>query len=803
MFETPETYQESAKLAGIAKITYAIVGILALLLPFFFIPSSVMPFQLGKGLFLAIAVSLALVCFIVSLIQEGKVSVPKNLFFLAVLLLPVTTFISAAANGGGAMQFLGYALEIGTVAFLFYVTVLLFLVSELFQDKERSFLAYVGFFISFAVVLFFQLIRVLFGPEALSFGIFTSNTANLIGSWNDLGIFFAASAILSVVTLEMLQLNRVAKFLVYVALVASLFFLALVNFSTLWLVLALFALLFFVYAVSFHSFSLGRTPGSVSSVEGGSHGETPARKVSYHALALLVISVVFLIAGQTLGTEISERFNIANVEIRPSWSSTLSVVGSTIKAEPIFGSGPNTFVEDWLLYKPTGINETLFWNTDFNFGIGFIPSLFATTGILGILAWVFFLGLFVWTGVRAMFYPLTDLFARYLITSNFLTALFFWVMLIVYVPSTVIVVLAFFFTGLFAASLYREGILRSKVVSLSDNPKLSFLSVILLVALLIANLALAYLVIQKAVSLTYFQKSIRAIQTEQNVDLAETYMVRAIEWGGFDIYYRGLSEINLVRLDAILSEPGATPDSIRERFQQVLGNSIENARVATEIRPENYQNWTSLGRVYAALVPAPFQIPGAYENALATYEQARMVSPANPAIPLLLARLEVSNGNLAKAREYAMEALALKQSYAEAHFLMAQIEVTEGNVAEAITSLETTILLSPNDPGLLFQLGLLKYNASNFAGAAEAFSFALGLVPEYANAQYFLALSLVQLDRPADAITIFESLAVNNPENTELTVILENLREGNDPFANVPPPANAPETRPELPIEES
>src|SRR5690606_20904757 len=130
--------------------------------------------------------------------------------------------------------------------------------------KENIFYSLLGFFVAALVVALFQLIRVIFGAGALSFGIFPNATSNLIGNWNDLGIFFAGSALLSVVTLEMMRLAKPFKFLTYAILIVSLFFLVLVNFAPIWIALGIFSLVFFIYLVSFDHFSPG-TQKSVSS----------------------------------------------------------------------------------------------------------------------------------------------------------------------------------------------------------------------------------------------------------------------------------------------------------------------------------------------------------------------------------------------------------------------------------------------------------------------------------------------------------------------------------------------------------
>ena len=67
----------------------------------------------------------------------------------------------------------------------------------------------------------------------------------------------------------------------------------------------------------------------------------------------------------------------------------------------------------------------------------------------------------------------------------------------------------------------------------------------------------------------------------------------------------------------------------------------------------------------------------------------------------------------------------------------------------------------------------------------------------------FLGLSYVRMGRNADAIAQFIELAKTNPDNKEVSFILENLKQGKSPFADVKPPIdNKPEKRKTLPVVE-
>ncbi|PIQ66891.1 MAG: hypothetical protein COV95_01710, partial [Candidatus Zambryskibacteria bacterium CG11_big_fil_rev_8_21_14_0_20_40_24] len=723
---------------SLENIPYFVIGVIALIIPFFYIPSIFVGITLSKALLFSVGVITALAFYIITVIKSGKIEAPKNLVSLSIFLVPVAFLISALAHGGNQISLLGFVFETGTVAFVSFGFVLLFLVGQVFRSKEKIFYSYFGFFAAFFLLVLFHIIRFIFGVDTLSFGVFSSQASNLLGNWNDLGIFFGAGAILSLVTLEMVDLNKIFKILVYKVFVLSIIFLSIINFNTVWVVVGVFSLVIFLYFISFVQFARGQVGGGGETQDQNIETrEVPiqikhSRKISYNALATLVISVVFIFAGQQLGDKISGFLNIASVEVRPSFATTFEVAGNALQENLLLGSGPNNFTDSWLKFKPDGINDTIFWNTDFSFGIGYLPTFVTTTGILGASAWLFFLLMFVIVGIKAIFQPIRDLFSKYLITSSFLVSLFFWIMTFFYVLGTANLVMAFFFTGLFLAALYRENLLKSSNVSITKHPKISFLSVLVLITVLIGDVVLGYVVIQKSISFVSFQKGLFAINQEQNINKADEYFARAVNLGNYDVYYRSQSDTKLAKANEIINREVAGPDSVINEFQQVLAQSIDSATRSTEINPTNYQNWLSLARVFASLVPAPLSVPGAYENALQAYNRALELNPKSPAIYLLLARLEVDNNSLDKAKEFAAKATELKQDYADAHFLISQIEVTQGNLAQSVPSLERTLLLAPNNPGLFFQLGVLKYNLKDYAGAADALQRATSLVPDYA-----------------------------------------------------------------------
>lgn len=794
---------EQGEHQGLERIAMFCLLAVMFLLPIFFIPSPSFLLQFSKATLFSLLVLVAFSLWVISRLKDGRFTLPNSSMLIALSGVVGLFVISGFLSGSPTLSMFGQGFEVGTVVSILMVSLLIFLVPVLFRSKEQIFSSYLAFLVSFFFVALFHILRFVFGTDFLAFGIFGDAVSNTIGKWNDLGVFFGVSALLSLVTIELLSLSRFFKVVVYLSLITSIAFLAIVNFLTIWYVLGLFSLVFLVYLISFN-------PGSKLLSAESTNGDAPVkglkqkvRYISVSSLIVLLVSAIFIFSGDRIGGKISETLGIAHIEARPSWSATFDVSKQTLATNLFFGAGPNQFVSEWLKYKPDGINTTIFWNVDFNYGVGLIPTFLATTGILGVIAWVLFFLFFLFSGFKAILSDFSDKFSQYLVTSSFFVALFLWIFSIFYIPSLTIFVLTFLFSGLFIASLTLAKMTPMKVVSFVTNPKAGFVSVLLLILLLIGGVVLGYALVQKYVASVYFQKGVISFNTVGNLDESEKLIARAASISSQDIYYRFLTELTLIRINKLLSQKSesASVETVRLEFQNLFKVALENANAALALNPGNYENLLSLGRVYEVVVP--LKIAGAYENAKSNYEKALALNPKGPGILLTLARLEAVNGDGTKAKEAIVRTLREKNNYTEAIFLLSQIEVQEGNIKGAISSVEAAATLAPTDATVFFQLGLLRFTDKNYEGAAEALEKAVAINSIYANAKYFLGLSYDKLKRADEAIKQFSELKVTNPDNKEIDLILANLKAGRDPFTDAAPPADtAPEKRSRLPVEE-
>lgn len=788
------------------KIAAKLLMLFIFLLSIFFIPSVALPFQGGKALFVSLFVIVMFSLWVVARLKDGEFQLPKTTLIPAVGVIVVLFALAGIFSESPSQSFVGQGFEVGTVANILILSILLFLVPMLIRSKDRVFSGYMAFFASVGLLAFFHLLRFAFGPDFLSFGLFDSAVANTVGKWNDLGVFFGANVLLSLITIELIPLGRFFKTFLYLLLVVSLLFLAVINFGAVWFTLGLFSLIFLVYLISF---SFGKNESEANellSVENmlADASLRSSRRLPLPSLCVLLVSVIFILGGQTIGAPLSSFLAISQIEARPSWQTTFAVAKQTLIKDPLLGAGPNRFTAEWLKNKPAGINETIFWNVDFNSGIGLIPTFLVTTGILGSLSWVAFFILLLAAGFGVMLRDDSDKVSRYLSTSSFLVSVFLWIFAVVYIPSLTLFAIAFLFTGLFLSSLISTGALAQKTIVFTKNPRIGFVSVLILILLLIGGVTLGYLLSQKYVASAYFDGGVRAFNRDGDISAAERNIGRAAAISPLDIYFRFLTDISLLRMNTLLSEgtKSISEDSLRSQFQTLLGIALGNARQAVALNPTNYENFLTLGRVYEAVVP--LGIAGAYESAKANYDQALTQNPRSPSIFLVMARLEVAKKDNAAAREKIARARAEKSNYTEAIFLLSQIEAQEGNIKAAISSVEAASVIAPDDPGVFFQLGLLRYNDRDYRGAAGALERAVALNPAYANAKYFLGLAYDRLNRGEGAIKQFEDLKLTNSDNKEVDLILRNLKAGRDPFSDAAPPVDdKPEKRAKLPVTEA
>ncbi len=763
-------------LAGVQKvnsfsmknISSFLVIILSFLLPIFFIPSQVFSFLAGKDMVVIFITSLLLVLWVLERIKNKDFSVSKNLMIISAVLVPFSYLLSSLFSGSIRTTILGSGFGVNSFSMILTLFLLMFLVARLFQTKKKIIYLYVSLLFSFILISSFQILRLIFGPEFLSLGVLKTATANFIGTWSELGIFFGLITILSLLTIIFIKGNRAVKIISYISLIGSLFFVALINSFFVWLAIALSSLFLIIYLLLANK-----------TVE----QKISRKSLSVISLVIFAISLVFIFAKGPVGNFLPSFFNISNFEVRPSVGSTIDIAQATLSNDPLLGAGPNGFVKQWVANKPFEVNNSQFWNTDFNSGSSFILTTIVDIGLLGFLAWLLFFGMIIYSGVKLLKVSHRDKFNYYLAMSVFLSTVYLWFFSFTTVPGVAILGLSFLFTGVLLSLLYQERIIKIKTISLSEKLGGRIVLFVVIISFSITFIFNGYLFIKKVSASIQAQKSLIALNVEGDIGKSVELMLGATITFRDDLYYRLLSNIDLIQLQAVLNQEDVPEETIREQFQTVFQNAVANAGTAVNIDPRNYQNWMSLSKAYGSVVS--LKVEGAYDKAVESYNNARSLNPLNPAIVLSLANLEIANGDIEKAKEYIITSIQMKRNYSEAYYLLSQIELHNNNEAEAIKIIEALAQETPNDPEVFLQLGFYKYNAKNYTEAIPLLERSVSLNQSLVDAVYLLGLSYHGAGEKEKAVEIFDYLSQAIPDDNNLASILDNLKNGRDPLFGI------------------
>lgn len=757
----------------------AVTGLLAAVA---FIPANSIPFLYTKVSLLAAGGLVALMLFILARLTRGNVIVPPITLVGALWLVPLAYGISTLFSSAGVRHsFFGTQLEADSMGFMLILATIGSLAALALRraDQYRTFFK-VGL-ITFALVLISEVV-ILFlakaSPETIS------ATANIVGSFTDLGMLAGLGVVTSLLAIRFLALGKRMRTFLWVLVAVALFTVAVVNSVLVWSLVALAALGLFIEAI------MRRTPATGSEdLEGVATLDADFEPTSgsmdgkslVAPLITLVAALFFLIGSGTIGSALSGAMGANYLDVRPSWQATFDVGSHTYASSPIFGSGPGTFSTQWLKFRDRALNETVFWNVDFVSGIGLVPTSFVTTGALGALAWLFFLGLFLWVGLRSLLFRAPEeQFLRFVSIASFTGALYVFTLMVFAVPGPAVLAAGFLMAGVFISSL-RHGKGRHEWgIIFSRNPRVGFVIVFALTLLLLASVVAAYALVNRYLSEVAYLEGANAFSAG-NLDAAEQAAGRAILFAPSDRAYQLLSSVGLARMNEAANNNELPAADRQQRFQAALSGSIDAAITATRLRPDSYQNWTLLGNTYQAVVP--LKIDGAYENAKAAYLRAIELNPTSPVLPYVLAQLEIANEQPAAAEEYLMQAIALKQDYTQAIFLLSQLQVSQGKAREALQAAESAAFFAPNDPVVLFQLGILRSGTGDTQGAITALTRAIELNPQYANARFFLAVAYALAGQFPAAVEQLEAVSALSPENAQAVAEdLAALRQGRNPY---------------------
>lgn len=772
---TPRVYQEEPravepqpvrrdgpdKIGGMVLkfVQYLVIGLL-FVIPVFFVPG--LPASLGfdKVLVVTIFGFLTIVLLGLSALRYSKVMTVLPLSLGIFWLFVLVAALGGLLSGDIQDSIRGSVFEPQTMGFFAVLGLVMTLPLVLQRSKIMALRSLMFFGSAATLVILYTVVRLFLSPGALSLKSFNAVTVSPVGSFNDLAIFAALTIILSLITLLQLPLKRGLQIVLSALILLSLVIMAVVNFFNLWIVVGFFGLLLLVYIFSRDTLLYTAAEEKSTAVSPYLIGIT---------LIVCVVSIIFVVAGDYVGTKISNATQVNYIEVRPSITATIDIARGVYSSDILLGTGPNRFADAWRLHKDQTINETIFWNTDFNAGFGFVPTIFVTLGILGGLAMLAFHGSYLYLGYRMLLKgSSTDTFWYYFGVVTFVAAVFLWGMSYVYVSGPVILLLAALFTGLSFVAYQALVPTAARTIPLVNSRRRGFFLMTVVIVLITASVSAMFTVGKQYVAQAQFTSARSATSPEEFRNL----IAEAYQQYPDDRFAVVSAQIKLSELRSMLAlaEPS---EEDQTKFVNLAVSAVADAEQAISLDPTSPEGHATLASILILLSGVGFE--DAENRATAKLEDAKWRDPLNPGYAMMAAYMSLQMNDGARARDQINQALELKRNYSEALFLLSQIDIKEGNIEAAITTTRQMTTLEPNNPTRYYQLGVLLAANKDLEGAVDAYETAIEFDNNFANARYMMALALLDLGRLQDGLTQLRLVRETNQENTQLNALITQL----------------------------
>lgn len=511
-------------------------------------------------------------------------------------------------------------------------------------------------------------------------------------------------------------------------------------------------------------------------------------------MVLSVCAVLFLILPSPLT-------GVFPVEISPSYGASWDMTTASLSERSwLVGAGPGTFVEAYTKFLVPEINETNFWDVRFDRPSSHVLALLHGFGFLGLLFLLLWLGWIFVAGVSKAEEESDDMRAwRQILWSGWIV---FAAGAIVYSSNMTLTVLFFLFGGLILGLTH----LSEKTVVFSESPRAALGSTFASVFVSIAVLTLLFVTLSRYGAEIVFARSVAADRSGADIEevlLGIDTAARLNRWD--DNYYRNLAHAIFVKVSKVAQDPSANPDEIRS----LVSASINAARRATELAPNQVVNWALLGDVYREIAPIA---GGADAFSVAAYERAITLAPSNPKYYVSAGRAylaqaegqgaylksedketaaaakEVWDAALVQAITQLTKATQLKTDYAPAHYYLAAAYERQGNLSEAISRMEEVRQTAPNDVGVALQLGLLYLRQGKIDSGQTELERAVQIAPNFSNARWFLSAIYEQKGEYDKALEQVEEVVKYNPDNELVKQRIQRLTD-EKAAAETPPPA--------------
>jgi len=363
---------------------------------------------------------------------------------------------------------------------------------------------------------------------------------------------------------------------------------------------------------------------------------------------------------------------------------------------PIFGSGVETFAHSYYNFRPVAHNTVSEWDFLYNKAHNEYLNYLSTTGIVGLGAYLFFIGWFIAQTVSRFKKELTssdNLNPYSLILATFCG----WLSILVsnfFGFSVVIISLYFYLIPAFIFVL-------SRPPTASDQPSLPFTlsRKILFLVLLLTTFYLLLTTINLWRADFFYSLSQKYSKQNQYVSSYQN-ITKAIEIAPREPIF--LNELSSVAANLAILAAEEKKASMAAELTTV---AIHSGKAALEISPTNLNFGKTQVRVFYLLSALD---PNYLEEAINSLRAAISFAPTDPKLVYNLGLLTAKAGQTKEALAIIEKAVELKPNYEEAHRTLALFYEELGNNQDAIKQLEAILKQKGSDPEIEAEIEKLK-----------------------------------------------------------------------------------------------
>ena len=380
----------------------------------------------------------------------------------------------------------------------------------------------------------------------------------------------------------------------------------------------------------------------------------------------LIINIYSILPGQKLVPLIQP--------LTSSWSIALDTLRSP--ANILLGKGPNSYHLAYAQFKPAWINQTKLWNVQFNSGANLPLTLVVSTGVLGLMSWVW-LVLLILKQIKYQAQlrksPLTWMLLTFLGLQLLLPPF-----------TTTLILFGLTLATWISLSIKNDG------VENKSQPLLAQVAGVVMVL----GVAFGFLGLIRATlaNLNIFY----ANQAGQNNQITQMYQLQqqAIKLNPYlASHHRRYALTNLSIATALANKTDLTSEE-QSQILNLIQQSIKEGQFATQLQPNDVQNWQVLAQIYNNLIGS---VDDADQWAVNSYVQAIQVSPTDPELRLALGSVFYNLEQFPQAQELFQQSLQLKTNLVETHYYLANTLVKQDRFEEAVIAYENTLsLLEPD-----------------------------------------------------------------------------------------------------------